>query len=73
MKVPVPSRLEVEIAVAKMKRYKLTSSEQILAELIQAVGETLLPEIHKLINSVLNKEELPGQWMESIIVQIYKK
>jgi hypothetical protein len=29
--------------------------------------------IHKLINSVWNKEELPDQWKESIIVPIHKK
>jgi hypothetical protein len=43
------------------------------AELIQAGGEILLSEIHKLINSVWNKEELPNQWKESIIVPIHKK
>jgi hypothetical protein len=26
-----------------------------------------------IINSIWNKEELPDQWKESIIVQIYKK
>jgi hypothetical protein len=34
---------------------------------IQAGGEILLSAIHKLINSVWNKEELPDQWKESII------
>jgi hypothetical protein len=36
-------------------------------------GEILLSAIHKLINSVWNKEDLPGQWKESIIVPIHKK
>jgi hypothetical protein len=56
-----------------VKKYKLPDSDQILAELVQAGGETLLSQIHKLINSVWNKEELPNQWKESIIVPIYKK
>jgi hypothetical protein len=43
------------------------------AELIQAGGEILLSAIHKLINSVWDKEELPDQWKESIIVPIHKK
>jgi hypothetical protein len=30
-------------------------------------------EIHKLIKSIWNKEELPHQWKESIIVPIHKK
>jgi hypothetical protein len=71
--LPGPSHLEVEIAIAKLKKYKLTGSDEIPAELIQAGGETLLPVIHKLINSVRNKEELPDQWKESIFVPIYKK
>jgi hypothetical protein len=71
--VPGPSRLEVEIAIAKLKKYKSPGSDQIPAELIQAGSEILLSEIHKLINSVWNKEELPDQWKESIIVPDYKK
>jgi hypothetical protein len=50
--VPGPSCLEVEIAIAKLKKYKSPGSDQILAELIQAGGEILLSAIHKLINSV---------------------
>jgi hypothetical protein len=66
--VPGPSRLEVEIAIAKMKKYKSPGSDQIPAELIQAGGEILLSEIHKLINFVWYKEKLPDQWKEYIIV-----
>jgi hypothetical protein len=50
--VPGPSHLEVEIAGAKLKKYKLPGSDQILAELIQARGEILLCALHKLINSI---------------------
>jgi hypothetical protein len=71
--VPGPSRLEVDIAIAKLKRYKLPRSDQIPAELIQAGGEILLSEIHKLMNSVWNNEELPDQWKESIIYQFTKR
>jgi hypothetical protein len=70
--VPGPSRLEVEIAIAKLKKYESPGTDQIPAELIQAGGEMLLYAIHKLVNSVRNKEELPDQWKESIIVPIHK-
>jgi hypothetical protein len=53
-----PSRLEVQIAIAKLKKYKSPGSDQIPTE---------------LINSVWNKEELPVQWMESVIVPIHRK
>jgi hypothetical protein len=42
--VPGSSHLEVEIAIAKLEKYKLPGSIQILADLIQAGGETLLSE-----------------------------
>jgi hypothetical protein len=57
--VPGPSRLEVEIAIAKLKKYKSPGSDQIPADLIQAGGEILLSAIHKLLKSVWNKEGLP--------------
>jgi hypothetical protein len=52
--VPGPSRLQVEIAIAKLKRYKSPGSDQILAKLLLAGSEIL---VHKLISSVWNKEE----------------
>jgi hypothetical protein len=62
--VPHPSRLEVEIAIAKSKKYKSPGGDEIPVELIQAGGEILLSAIHKLINSAWKKEELPDQWKE---------
>jgi hypothetical protein len=50
--VPEASSSEVEIAIEKLKRYKLSGIDRILAELIQAGGNTLLSEIHKLINCI---------------------
>jgi hypothetical protein len=50
----------------------LLDSDGILAELIEAGGETLQSEIHKLINSIWHKEELPDQWKKPV-VPIHKK
>jgi hypothetical protein len=41
--------------------------------LIKAGSETLNSEIHRLICSIWNKEELPQQWKESIILPVHKK
>jgi hypothetical protein len=57
--VPDPSSSEVETAIEKFKRYKSPGTDQIPAELIQAGRNTLRSEIHKLINCIWNKEELP--------------
>jgi hypothetical protein len=57
--VPDNSLLQVEIAVNKVKKYKLPGSDQILAELILAECKTLMSEIH---NYVWRKKELPDQW-----------
>jgi hypothetical protein len=71
--VPEPSSFEVKIAIGKLKRYKSPGIDQIPVELIQAGGNTLRSEIHKRINCIWNKEELPEQWKKSIIVLIYTK
>jgi hypothetical protein len=71
--IPEPSLVEVKIAIGKLKSYKSPGTDQIPAKLIKAGGETLCSEIHKLICSMWNKEELPQQWKESIIIPIHKK
>jgi hypothetical protein len=52
---------EVEVAIAKLKRYKSSGSDHIPAELIQAGGDILRSQIHKLITSIWNKEKLLEQ------------
>jgi hypothetical protein len=68
-----PSPFEVEIAIANVKMYKSPGSDTIPAELIQAGGAVLRSEINQLINSIWNKDELPYQRKEFIIVQIHEK
>ena len=43
------------------------------AELIKAGCRTICSEIQKLINSIWNKEELPEEWKESIIVLFIRR
>jgi hypothetical protein len=65
--VPDPSHLQFEISIAKLKMYKFPGSDQILPEIIQAGGETLVSMIHKLISSICNNEELFDQWKDSVV------
>jgi hypothetical protein len=71
--LPEPSASEVEVAVGRLKRYKSPGVDQIPAELIQGGGEASRSEVHKYIMLIWNKEELPYQWKESIVVPIHKK
>ena len=71
--MPEPSALEVELAIEKLKSHKSPGIDQIPAELIKAGGSTIRCAIHKLIIAIWNKEELSGEWKESIIVPIHKK
>jgi hypothetical protein len=70
--VPEPSASEFEVAVGKLKRYKSPGVDQIPVELVQAGGETLHSKFHILIMLARNKEELPHQCKESIVVPIHK-
>jgi hypothetical protein len=55
--VPYPGPFEAEIDITKLKQYKSAGNDQILVELIQAEGETLVSAVHKLIHFTWNKDE----------------
>jgi hypothetical protein len=46
-----PNTFEVEIAIGNLKNFISPGYYQIPPELFQARGETLLSDIHKIINS----------------------
>jgi len=71
--VPEPSASDVEFAIEKLKSHKSPGIDQISGELIKAGGRTIRSEIHILIISIWNKEELHEEWKESILIPIYKK
>jgi hypothetical protein len=68
-----PSALEVELAIEKLTSHKSPVTDQIPAEQIKAGGRTFRCAIHKPIIAIWNKEELPEEWKESVIVPIHKK
>ena len=61
------------MSIGKLKSHKSPGIDQIPVEMIKAGDKTIRCEIHKLIISVWNKEELPEEWKESSTVPIYKK
>jgi hypothetical protein len=70
--VTEPSAFEFDLAIELLKSHKSPGIDQILAELVKTVGKTVYYEIHKLIISIWNKEELPEEWKESIL-PLYKR
>ena len=68
--VPEPSVFEVKMTIEMPNRHKSPDIDQIPAELIKAGGRTIHSEIHKLIDSIWNKEELSEDWKESMIVLV---
>jgi len=61
------------LAIEKLKSHESPVIDQIPAEMIKSAVRKLPCEIHKFIIPVWNKEELPEEWKESIIVPNYKK
>ena len=68
-----PTISEVESAIKKLKNHKAPGNDLIPAELIKWGGSRLIEEIQKLIILIWNKEALPEQWKDSIIIPIFKK
>ena len=58
----MPEQSDFEMAIEKLKRHKSTCTDKIPAEEIKPGSGTIRNEIHTLINSIWNKEELPGEW-----------
>jgi hypothetical protein len=68
--MPQPSAFEVGMAIGKLKRHKSPGRDQIPVEMTTTEGWTIHYEIHKLINSIWKKEELPHQWSQSLYLFI---
>ena len=67
--VPESSAFEVELTIENLNSHRSPGIDQITAELRQIIRY----EIHKLSISIWNKEELPEEWRDWIIVPICKK
>ena len=70
--VPEPNTFEFETVIENLK----DRNHQVLIKKQQNSsqrGEEKYAQIHKLINSVQNKQDLPEEWKEWIILPFYKK
>ena len=64
---------EVQTAINSLKRNKSPGSDGITAEMVQAGGEPLSQQIHKLCNKAWHEGTIPEEWGKSILVSIPKK
>jgi hypothetical protein len=65
--VPEISTSEAEVTVGIFECYLSPGVVEISAKLIQAGGETLLSDVHKLITLIWNKERNSHLWKESVV------
>jgi hypothetical protein len=64
---------EIREAIHTLKKNKSPGSDGITSEMLQAGGEQLAHEIHKLCNKAWHESTIPGEWGKSILVPIQKK
>jgi hypothetical protein len=58
----LPELSAFKLAIEKLKSHKSPGIDQIPAELIKAGSRIIRYEIHKPINPIWNKENLPKEW-----------
>ena len=66
-------REEVEIAVASLKQGKSAGVDNILAELVQPGGETMIDVLTEICNRIWRIGEWPTPWTQSLIITLPKK
>ena len=64
---------EVQAAIDRLKRNKSPRTDRITAEMIQAGGEPLARVLHGICQKIWEKERMPEEWSQSVIVTIPKK
>ena len=69
---PEPNAFEDEMAIEKLKRHKSLGIDQLPVKLFKTASMTIRSEIHEVINSILNKEELLLDWKELVAVPNHK-
>lgn len=72
-KIETPTREEVKEAIKTLKNNKAPGKDEISAELLKKGGDVVIDKMWELIQKVWDKEEMPNDWQEAIVVPIHKK
>ena len=68
-----PSLAEIKKAIKTLKNGKAAGPDEIPAEAIKADIDTAATILHSLFSKIWEKEELPAEWKEGIIIKLPKK
>lgn len=73
IEVTSPTFKEVEDIIDRMRNHKAPGEDGITNELLKHGGRSAKTEIHRLIDLIWKKEEMPNDWKTGLIAPIYKK
>nr|KAG5688556.1 hypothetical protein BaRGS_010191 [Batillaria attramentaria] len=68
-----PSKAEIRKAIMTLRSGKAAGPDEIPAEAIKADTETAVNMLHSLFSKIWEKEEVPAQWKEGIVIKLPKK
>nr|KAG5691347.1 hypothetical protein BaRGS_033396 [Batillaria attramentaria] len=68
-----PSKAEIRKAIVTLRNGKAAGPDEIPAEAIKADTETAVNMLHSLFSKIWEKEEVPAQWKEGIVIKLPKK
>lgn len=71
--IPKILQSETERAIISQRNDKAPGEDSITNELLKGAIPALAPALTELFNIVLETEEIPKQWTESVITLLYKK
>ena len=68
-----PSKTEIKKTIMTLRSGKAAGPDEIPAEAIKADIETAVQMLYSLFSKIWEKEEVPAQWKEGIIIKLPKK
>nr|KAG5700908.1 hypothetical protein BaRGS_012315 [Batillaria attramentaria] len=68
-----PSKAEIRKAIMTLRNGEAAGPDEIPAEAIKADTETAVNMLHSLFSKIWEKEEVPAQWKEGIVIKLPKK
>nr|KAG5707958.1 hypothetical protein BaRGS_025096 [Batillaria attramentaria] len=68
-----PAKAEIRKAIMTLRNGTAAGPDELPAEAIKADTETAVNMLHSLFSKIWEKEEVPAQWKEGIVIKLPKK